>query len=72
MLFQLLVDNLEQHHILLKLLLLHPEGTVSVTPKTMHLTIVCTSDTRPTEPRSSVQTRSKTGAVLRPPNRLTY
>ena len=32
-----------------------------------------TSDmTRPTEPRSPIQTRSKTGTVLRPPNRLTY
>ena len=37
----------------------------------LHQRPVETSETRPTEPRSPIQTRSRTGTEMRPPNRLT-
>ena len=50
-----------------------PTGTSRRNRCHLHQRPSDTSDiARPIEPRSPVQTRSKTGTVLRPPNRLTY
>ena len=50
-----------------------PTGTSRKNRSHLHQRPSDTSDiARPIEPRSPVQTRSKIGTVLRPPNRLTY